>query len=204
MPAQPSPGPQLAREPELLSPERFRARLGAGRLAQIVDDWEAKRPPGRLPPREAIEPTELAALLPWLCILEPTGSGVVVRLAGTRVRELFGRELTGADLVQALPPPFGENAARSYRRVVAGQGWLTQVESQLRDGRTLPYGRLSLPLSRDGAHVDRILVALDWNEWLVGNATFDELYEEAVEHRRREAVCQLGPSLPAASGGGTD
>lgn len=199
-----SPGPQGVREPEQLSFEAFRARLGTGRLGQIFDYWHAKRPGEGLPARDAIDPSELVPLLPWLCILEPTEAGVLVRLAGTRVRELFGRELTGADLLRTLPPPFSANAARSYRRVVAGQLWLTQVESRLPNGSTLPYGRLSLPLGSDGARVDRILVAFDWNEWMVRSATFDELYQDAVEHRRREAVCDLRLNLPPGAAGGTD
>lgn len=188
----PSTGETAVPEPELLSTEAFRARLGDGRLGQVFDYWNGKRAAGALPAREAIDPAELPRLLPWLYILEPSGAGVRVRLAGTRIRELFDRELTGQDLVEALPQPFSGNAARSYRTVVEQRrGWLTVVESRLRDGRELPYRRLSLPLSRDGVRVDRILGAVDWDEWLAGSRPFWELYDEAVPRRRSEATCRL-------------
>lgn len=191
-------GPAVS-EPEPLSPEAFRARLGDGRLGQVFDYWNARRPAGALPGRDAIDPAELTRLLPWLYILEPTAAGdgslagARVRLAGTRIRELFDRELTGQDLIESLPQPFAGNAARSYRAVVERRcGWLTAVESRLRDGRSLTYRRLSLPLGRDGVRVDRILGAVDWDEWMLGSQPFWELYEEALSRRRSEATCGFG------------
>ncbi len=182
------------REPETVSPEAFRARLGEGRIAQIFDYWDGKRAGGGLPARDAIDPAEIPRLLPWVYLLEPLGDGGArVRLAGTRIRELFDCELTGQDLVAQLPRPFADNARRSYRLVVERHcGWLTLVDSRLRDGKILPYRRLALPLSRDGREVDRILGAVDWDEWQIGSRPFWEVWDEAVGRERQEAVCRFG------------
>jgi len=61
----------------------------------LVDYWSRARSPGHPPPRSAINPGEVRAVLAGLSIVEAGPSGFRFRLAGSHLRDVFGREMRG-------------------------------------------------------------------------------------------------------------
>ena len=59
--------------------------------------WQAKRGDRAMPWRRDIDPAELKPILPWMLVveIEPEPFRVLYRLAGTKVVEMNGIELTG-------------------------------------------------------------------------------------------------------------
>jgi hypothetical protein len=66
---------------------------------EVFDYWCAKAPEGGYPTRADIQPAELRRLLPSLSLIDVVtddgGERLRMRLAGTRLRDYFGVELTG-------------------------------------------------------------------------------------------------------------
>jgi hypothetical protein len=129
------------------------------RLRQLHRYWRRKRDERAMPRRADIDPLELRNLLGSLFLIdvgyEPLGFRY--RLAGTRLVELFGRELTRVDVgevvFQGTRPPLREqcsdvalNRRPSYIIMLIGN-----------ERRRLVYRQLLLPLSNDGKKVDILL-----------------------------------------------
>lgn len=73
----------------------FRAQLVIAEQRQLYDYW-AKAAAGRvMPARSDISPAHFPRLLPNVSLLERVGSRLKVRLAGTRLRDIYDREITG-------------------------------------------------------------------------------------------------------------
>jgi hypothetical protein len=73
----------------------FRAQLVIAEQRQLYDYW-ARAAAGRaMPARGDISPAHFPRLLPNVSLLERVGSRLKVRLAGTRLRDLYDREITG-------------------------------------------------------------------------------------------------------------
>ncbi|GAK44081.1 conserved protein [Tepidicaulis marinus] len=92
--------------PILLDPTlSFEYRIPAAGLGY----WNAKRPAdGRLPPRSAVNPAELAKYLPALALIDVSenengGIELFSRLAGAEVERVFGM-MSRQDLRKRLPP----------------------------------------------------------------------------------------------------
>lgn len=63
---------------------------------QLYDYWLEKSAGRRMPERADINPCEIARLLPNISLVEVGSQGTFkFRLAGTRLREIFDREITG-------------------------------------------------------------------------------------------------------------
>jgi hypothetical protein len=84
----------------------FRSQLPLPELQKLFDYWLARHPDGALPSRADIDPVHIPSLLPGICLMEISHPDLKakVRLAGTRLREGYGMELTGRMLDEALPP----------------------------------------------------------------------------------------------------
>lgn len=69
----------------------------APELRALLDYWRGKCPPGDIPNRTAIEPTELKPHLGSLFIVEPVGDGsdFRYRLIGAELTAIHGYEFTG-------------------------------------------------------------------------------------------------------------
>jgi hypothetical protein len=122
--------------------------------------WASRRRRARLPGRRDIEPMELKRHLPTVSLIDVGAEGPEfrIRLAGTGLYPVFGREITGLQLEQVYP-----SGEVGY--------WREQLEGVVRDGRPAAgqhslawrgVGRLSvfwlrLPLAADGERVDMIL-----------------------------------------------
>jgi hypothetical protein len=122
--------------------------------------WASRRRRTGLPGRRDIEPGGLKRHLPTVSLIEvaPRRPGFRIRLAGTGLYPVFGREITGLSLDQVYP-----REEADY--------WREQLDGVVRHGRPAAgqhslswrgIGRLSvlwlrLPLATDGETVDMIL-----------------------------------------------
>lgn len=132
-------------------------------FSTVLDYWEGKRRNGALPRRRDIDPLDFpGTILPYILVFEvvpgAAGPRFRFRLAGTAFRQIAGRDVTGMCFDELGP---AERTAPVIRQ-------LTMSAEQLRPaylvGRVTArsdahedIGRLALPLSSDGASVDKIL-----------------------------------------------
>jgi hypothetical protein len=144
----------------MLSARAFRAQLVMLGQRELFDYWLRAADGRRMPARSNLDPLKVPRLLPHMGLIDlRTGPAeAAFRLAGTRLHEIYGQEITGlrADDV------FSGDAAPYWRRVhdrVAERGvplhGVVKGPASGRDHIVLFW--LRLPLSEDGEQVDRIL-----------------------------------------------
>jgi hypothetical protein len=127
---------------------------------EIFAYWASLRSSGRLPSRASIHPAHFKRHLPTVSLIDvcPGQDGYRLRLAGTGLYGVYGREITGRTLDEVY-----NTAAADYWRVE-----LDKVVRERRPGVGVHNfgwrgaGHLSilwlrLPLSSNGADVDMIL-----------------------------------------------
>ena len=138
----------------------FRAQLVIPEQGQLYDYWIQRAGGRSMPGRRDIHPGDIPRLLPQLSLIdvERDPRRYRVRLAGTRLYDVYGRDITGA-YVDELES--GGNVGywtAAYRRVAEGarpaQGI---VRSPLAGKDHLVQFWLRLPLSEDGERVTMIL-----------------------------------------------
>ena len=145
----------------MLSGRAFRAQLVTQGQLELYDYWLSRAGSRRMPARSDLDPLSVPKLLPSIGLID-VGRGLAdawFRLAGTRLHDIYGEEITGKRIDQI----FSGTAADYWRRVHA-----SVVESGLphhgvvrgpvegRDHVVLFWMRL--PLSENGGRVDRILI----------------------------------------------
>jgi hypothetical protein len=144
----------------MLSELAFRAQLVIREQRELFDYWRACAGGGRLPTRACINPAAIPSLLPGISILEagPTPDDIVYRVAGTRLREIFGREVTGKSVFDL---EFGKKRdywRAVYRKVIEEklpmQG---AIKGPVVDRDHIVLFWMRLPLSDDTKIVNRIL-----------------------------------------------
>src|SRR5688500_940716 len=104
----------------MLSELAFRAQLVIREQRELFDYWRACAKGHAMPSRASINPAAIPALLPGISILEAgrQPDQVIYRLAGTRLRDIFGREVTGKSVFDL---EFGEKRSywlAVYRKVI--------------------------------------------------------------------------------------
>ncbi|MDR3513496.1 MAG: PAS domain-containing protein [Caulobacteraceae bacterium] len=127
---------------------------------EIFAYWASRRQSGRLPGRESIHPEHFKRHLPTISLIDVLSEprDYRLRLAGTGLYSVYGREITGRRLDEVY-----NSAAAEYWRVE-----LDKVVEQRRPGVGVHNfawrgaGHLSvlwlrLPLARNGQDVDMIL-----------------------------------------------
>lgn len=126
---------------------------------EIFSYWASRRRSGRLPGRASISPEDFKRHLPTISLIDVVGPGTYrMRLAGTGLYSVYGREITGRTLEEVY-----NTAAAEYWRVE-----LDKVVAQRRPGVGVHNfawrgaGHVSilwlrLPLARNGRDVDMIL-----------------------------------------------
>jgi hypothetical protein len=129
---------------------------------ELYDYWNGRRGEEAMPERNDIDPAAIRRILAesFVLAVEP-GQHPRFRVAGTKVCELFGRELRGEDFMGL----WGQEAApqiRDFVSLVAGEGIgiLAGVTMEAGDGLACPLELLILPLSHQGKGGQRMLGSL--------------------------------------------
>jgi hypothetical protein len=112
-----------------------------------------------MPSRADINPAAIAALLPGISILDALpNTHLIYRLAGTRLREIFGQEVTGKSVFDL---GLGEKQSywrAVYRKVVDEQVPMQgAVKGPVVDRDHVVLFWMRLPLGDDGAVVNKVL-----------------------------------------------
>jgi hypothetical protein len=139
-----------------------RAPIGLGPMGRrLLDWWTARRPPGGLPARAAIDPADLGPVLPHVVLLRWEGGEVVHALVGTAVVARMGIEPTGR--------PLGDIASADHVGAIRGNlrlctdrpcGMVTDHWIAMQGGVRERTATLVLPyLQGDGGEVRLICVS---------------------------------------------
>jgi hypothetical protein len=138
----------------------FRAQLVTQGQRELFDYWLGSAAGRRMPARSDLDPLKVPRLLPSIGLID-VREGVdqaSFRLAGTRLRDIYGQEITGKRTGEVFSGEPAQYWRRIHGRVVAegfpDQG-VVRGPTQGRDHVVLFW--LRLPLSEDGGRVDRIL-----------------------------------------------
>jgi hypothetical protein len=138
----------------------FRAQLVTQGQRELFDYWLRSAAGRRMPARSDLDPLKVPRLLPSIGLID-VREGVdqaSFRLAGTRLHDIYGQEITGKRACEVFSGACADYWRRIYNRVVAEglpfQG-AVRGPAQGRDHVVLFW--LRLPLSEDGGRVDRIL-----------------------------------------------
>jgi len=140
-------------------------------IVGVHDYWRSIHPPVGLPGRQHVDVLDIPReLLPriWLLDIQPEPFRLRYRLAGTEIVRAIGREVTGQWLDDAHPHLKNEpDYLARYREVLASRtpSW--------RRGRAVLWTHqdyreienILLPLARDGASVDMIMVLTVLYRW---------------------------------------
>lgn len=142
------------------------AQLGASATAaraheELFAYWASLRRGGRIPGRADIRPDDFKRLLPTVSLIDVVDGprrDYRVRLAGTALYSVYGREITG----RSLGDVYGAKAADYWRaeldRVVEGPRPGVGCHSlSWRGSGHMSLLWLRLPLATDGRNVDMIL-----------------------------------------------
>ena len=127
---------------------------------QLFDYWLEKCGAGTMPARKDISPAHFPRLLPFISLVDydPAEQTFKIRLAGTRMREIYDREITGCcvqELDCAEQPDYWLCA---YRQIVASAGPAQGVVRGPRGAKDhLVQFWLRLPLGAPSGEVHMIL-----------------------------------------------
>lgn len=144
----------------MLSDCAFRAQLALPEQRVLLDYWSDIARGRPMPARADFDPLKFPELLPNLGLIDLRDGfeRSHFRLAGTRLREIYGREITGLTLPEVFSgsraAPWHAVHSRIATEAVCAQG-IACGPAEGRDHVVLYW--LRLPFSDDGIRVDRIL-----------------------------------------------
>lgn len=130
----------------------------------LFDYWDTVRDGRRAPRRVEIEPAQIARLLPETFILERSSPSYRFRLAGTKLCQMFGRELRGRDFLE-LWTGADRIAFRALLQTVfeqAAVGRATFVGTRAGE-HSERFDMCLLPLIYNGSAIDRLLGCITSN-----------------------------------------
>ncbi|MGF7160470.1 hypothetical protein FHS85_002093 [Rhodoligotrophos appendicifer] len=138
----------------------FRAQLIVSEQQQLYDYWSTRAGNRAMPGRCDISPAHFPRLLPGISLIDvgERDQRFRVRLAGTRLREIYEREITGLYLDEFDWGDRRDYWVSAYERVV-GTGRPAQgvVRGPRVSKEHLVQFWLRLPLSSDAKRIDMIL-----------------------------------------------
>src|SRR5687768_491305 len=173
--------------------------------------WNGLRAGRLAPSRLEIDPSRIGAILPEIFLLERVDAGTYLyRLAGTRLCEIFGAELRGANLLDGWPAADRADLAHALT-LTCEQGAATHLvmEGRADESRRVELEALLLPLVHAGNAMERVLgaaSAIASPHWL-GHDRLAEM--RLVSHDliwpdgrpNRAAAAQFQQTPPGALGG---
>jgi hypothetical protein len=144
----------------MLSGRSFRAQLETPGQRELYDYWHQSAGRRRMPSRSDLDPFSVPKLLPCIGLIDVIAglSEASFRLAGTRLRDIYGEEITGKRIDRVFAGACADYWRRAHQRVVEQGIPMSGVVRGPAEGRDhILLFWMRLPLSQDGCHVDRIL-----------------------------------------------
>jgi len=137
----------------------FRAQLVIPEERHLFDYWRGKCAGRPMPARTDIRPADIPRLLPCVSLIDVLASAgrLRVRLAGTQLREIYGRDVTGSyveDIDVSTRAAYWSTAYHRLRQGLPAQGILPVHHP---GGDFMTRFWIRLPLSDDGSSVNMIL-----------------------------------------------
>ena len=141
------------------------AQIGAPAAAvraheELFAYWAQRRRGAKLPGRRDLDPGDVKRLLPTLSLIDVTREPLDfrIRLAGTGLYDVYGREITGRSLSEVYNSAAADYWRAELGQVVADARPAVGVHSLAWRGAShLSILWLRLPLASDGGQVDMIL-----------------------------------------------
>ena len=144
----------------MMSGRAFRAQLVMQGERELFDYWLRSAGARRMPARSDLDPLKVPRLLPNLGLID-VREGIeraTFRLAGMRLRDVYGQEVTGKRVDEVYCGDCADYWRRIHARVVeAGQPLHGVVRGPAAGRDHIVLFWMRLPLSEDGGTVDRIL-----------------------------------------------
>lgn len=123
--------------------------------------WSSLRADTPVPPRQRLDPADMKRLLPTVSLIEVASGGVDdyrVRLAGTGLYNVYGREITGRRLSEIYNTAAADYWRHELGRVVKDRRPGVGVHNLAWRGAShLSLIWIRLPLATKGSDVDMIL-----------------------------------------------
>ena len=128
-------------------------------LREVYDYWCRTRGERTMPSRKDIAPEDMRSYLSHVMLIDVSHDslGFVYRVFGTDIARAHGKEYTGKSVRQLQPAGFADLVWQQYLEVVEAKAPRLHAVQLEADGRHEKYQRLTLPLSSDGAIVDKLL-----------------------------------------------
>jgi len=149
---------------QLLRNLKMAAQIGAPAAAvrahqELFSYWSARRQGARLPSRGDIDPAGFKRLLPTISLIDVADDGDYrLRLAGTALYGVYGREITGRTLSEIYNSAAADYWRVELARIVAQRRPGVGVHSlSWRGASHLSILWLRLPLASNGRDVDMVL-----------------------------------------------
>jgi hypothetical protein len=142
----------------------FRAQLVVPEQRQLYDYWLERSAGRAMPERADISPAHIPRLLPFVSLIDvdPLNGECRIRLAGTRLRDVYDREITGLSLADLDLGAKRDYWLAAYQRtIVEGKPTQGVVRGPRVNKEHLIQYWLKLPLSRNGAHGVGMILCLD-------------------------------------------
>ncbi len=133
---------------------------GAQAHEELFAYWASRRERGRLPCRASIHPAHFKRLLPTISLIDvgPDSHAYRLRLAGTGLYGVYGREITGKTLDEIYNAAAADYWRKELDRVVSERRPAVGIHSLAwRGAPHLSVLWMRLPLASNGFEVDMIL-----------------------------------------------
>ena len=128
-------------------------------IDRILSYWRAKKGDRTFPSRADIDPLDFRRELPRVMMVEVSYDPLEFRyrVAGTGLFAMHGQDLTGKLARELEPPEFGTLIHRHYAEAIARRAPVLHLIELTLDHLATSYARIILPLSSDGAVIDRLI-----------------------------------------------
>lgn len=135
-------------------------------LGRLWTYWVGRGRDGALPARRDLDPLDFVFALGRVALVDVLRGPLRFRyrLMGTDIVSRVGADLTGKTLDQYPDPEQRVVMLERYRRVAETAAPLVLDEDRILDGKTWNREMLFLPLAKDGATVDMVMVGVTYRQ----------------------------------------